>query len=269
MSEQQVPNPDVIAEARRVVAGAERAGVHARVLGGVGVALHEHGPVPPGLQRTYGDIDIVVPAKSTRATAAALDGLGYVANERFNAVHGARRMLFYDTANGRQLDVFVGVFAMCHELDLGRRLSEHPLSLDAADLLLTKLQIAEINHKDLVDGVRLVLSHELSTDAAAGRADHAGEPSVPDRLSVPRLTTVTSADWGWYTTFTDNLDRLPGTATELLDGAGAAVVTDRVGRLRSALDQSSKSIRWRARSVVGRKTPWYELPEEVNRGAVR
>ena len=47
-----------------------------------------------------------------------LTGLGYVPNERFNALHGARRMLFYDTANGRQLDVFVGAFAMCHQLDL-------------------------------------------------------------------------------------------------------------------------------------------------------
>ena len=63
-------------------------------------------------------------------------------------------MLFYDTANGRQLDVFVGTFHMCHELDLGKRLAEHPSALDAADLLLTKLQIAEINRKDIVDAVR-------------------------------------------------------------------------------------------------------------------
>jgi hypothetical protein len=265
MSDRPAPLADVVAEAHRVVSGAERSGVTARVLGGVGVALHDHGPVPSSLQRTYGDIDIVVPAKSTRATAAALTALGYVSNDRFNAVHGARRMLFYDEANSRQLDVFVGVFAMCHELDLGRRLSEHPVALDAADLLLTKLQIAEINHKDLVDGVRLVLTHELSTaDAPAGR-----RPEGADELSVARLGSVTSADWGWYTTFTDNLDRLRGAAQELLTGADAASAVDRVDRLRTALEQSTKSLRWRARSVVGRKTPWYELPEEVNRGVMR
>ncbi len=69
-------------------------------------------------------------------------------------------MLFYDTENKRQVDVFVGTFSMCHRLDLSGRLGEHAYSLDAADLLLTKLQIHEINRKDLVDAVRLLLTHE-------------------------------------------------------------------------------------------------------------
>lgn len=249
------PLADLLDEARRIVDGAAKAGVVARVLGGVGVALHDHGPVPESLQRTYGDIDIVVPDKATRGTAAALTALGYVANDRFNALHGARRMLFYDTVNSRQLDVFVGVFAMCHELDLSKRLGEHPTALDASDLLLTKLQIAEINRKDIVDGVRLILTHDLDG---------------PDSISLERLRRVTSADWGWFTTFTDNLARLRETAPELLglDPAAATVVT-RIDRLRSTLDAAPKSMRWRARSVVGRKAPWYELPEEVDRGAAR
>jgi hypothetical protein len=56
---------------------------------------------------------------------------------------------------------------------------------------------------------------------------------------------------------------------ELLDDGDAATVQSRIDRLRSALDDAPKSMRWRARSVIGRKTPWYELPEEVDRGGER
>jgi hypothetical protein len=261
------PLADIVSEAQRIVDTAAGQHLTARVLGGAGVALHDHVPVPDSLLRTFGDIDIVVPAKATRATGAALTSLGYLPNERFNALHGARRMLFYDTGNGRQLDVFVGTFAMCHELELGKRLNQHPQALDAADLLLTKLQIAEINRKDIVDALRIMLSHEVAE--TSDRPADASQASTADSLSLNRLREVTSNDWGWFTTFTDNLDQVRATASELLGDASARVVLDRVDTVRAALDQAPKSLRWRARSVIGRKSAWYELPEEVDRGAAR
>ena len=248
------PLADVVAEGRRLVESA--ADLPVRLLGGVGVALHDHRPVPSALERGYGDLDVVVPAKSTRRTAAALEAAGYEPNQRFNALHGAQRMLVYDTENKRQVDVFVGVFAMCHRLDLSGRLDQHPYSLDAADLLLTKLQIHEINRKDLVDAVRLLLTHE-NADIAGG-----GDGRV-NAMSLDRLRAVTSADWGWFTTVTDNLALVRAAATDLLEPAHADVVQDRVDEIDHALRSAPKSMRWKARSVVGRKTPWYELPEEV------
>jgi hypothetical protein len=269
MTSSKAPLEDVVAEARRIVTMTGHQTLTVRVLGGAGVALHDHVVVPPSLVRTYGDIDVVVPAKSTRATAVALAALGYTPNERFNALHGARRMLFYDADNGRQLDVFVGVFAMCHELDLNKRLGRHRHALGAADLLLTKLQIAEINRKDVVDAVRILLTHELD-DTGADEADaELTEVDSADALSLRRLQAVTSGDWGWYTTFTDNLGSVRTATPELLADDEARTVLARIDRLRNALDDSPKSMRWRARSVIGRKTRWYELPEEVDRGGAR
>ncbi len=72
MSSPRGPLPDVMAEAQRIVSKAGHQTLVVRVLGGVGVALHDHGTLPASLQRTYADIDIVVPAKSTRATTLAL-----------------------------------------------------------------------------------------------------------------------------------------------------------------------------------------------------
>jgi hypothetical protein len=249
------PLTHVVDEGRRLIESATAAGHPVRLLGGVGVALHDHVAVPPALERGYGDLDVVVPAKSTRRTAQVMTEAGYVANERFNALHGAQRMLFYDTGNKRQVDVFVGVFSMCHRLDLSSRLDRHPASLDAADLLLTKLQIHEINRKDLVDAVRLVLTHE--------NADIAGGAGEPDAMSLDRLRSVTSGDWGWFTTVTDNLQLVRAAAGDLLDAEDAGVVEGRVDAIAESLRSAPKSMRWKARSVVGRKTPWYELPEEV------
>jgi hypothetical protein len=249
------PLADVVAEGRRLVESATD--VRIRLLGGVGVALHDHRPVPAALERGYGDLDVVVPPKSSRLTTAAMTAAGYVPNERFNAVHGAQRMLFYDTENKRQVDVFVGVFAMCHRLDLSDRLDQHPLSLDAADLLLTKLQIHEINRKDLVDAVRLLLTHE-NADIAGGGGDGGA-----NAMSLGRLRSITSSDWGWYTTVTDNLRLVRAAASDLLEPADARVVEARSDEIEEAMRAAPKSMRWKARSVVGRKTPWYELPEEV------
>jgi hypothetical protein len=251
-----VPLAAIEAEGRRLVDLASASDLPVRLLGGVGVALHDHGPVPPPLVRGYGDLDIVVPAKSTKRTAQVLAEAGYLHNERFNALHGAQRMLFYDTTNKRQVDVFVGVFAMCHRLDLSDRLHLHAQALDAADLLLTKLQIHEVNRKDLVDAVRLVLTHEVA-DIAPATADGT------DAMSLNRLRTITSGDWGWFTTVTDNLVLVRTAATDLLEPQEADVVQGRLDLIDASLRSSPKSMRWKARSMVGRKAPWYEMPEEV------
>jgi hypothetical protein len=251
------PLPDVVDEAERVIDDLTGRGVAARLLGGVGVAAHRHGPVPATLERSFADIDLVTGRKSGRALAAGLIALGYAPNDRFNALHGARRMLFYDTDNSRQLDVFVGEFAMCHRLDLDGRLQLHPRALGPADLMLTKLQIVQINHKDVLDAVRLLLAHEV------GGPDQPAAPGHADILSTDRLIAITRADWGWYTTFTDNLAKVRDALADLLDDAAAAIADGRIASVAAALEGAHKTARWKARAMVGRHAPWYELPEEV------
>ena len=252
------PLADVVDEAQRVVDALAAGGVTVRLLGGVGVAAHRHGPVPASLTRSFADIDVVVGRKGGHPLGAGLETLGYTANDRFNALHSARRLLFYDSANSRQLDVFVGEFAMCHRLDLSGRLDRHPLALAPADLLLTKLQIVQINSKDVVDAVRLLLAHEVRAP------DLPAEPGGADALSLDRLVEVTRADWGWYTTFGDNLRKVRDAAGDLLDQADAAAVLGRIDSVTAALAAAPKTARWKARSVLGRRAPWYELPEEVS-----
>jgi hypothetical protein len=248
-----IPAADILEEAGRVLSGCAAERASARLLGGIAVARHQHIPTPPQLARAYADIDIVIGPREGKQAKAAMAGLGYVPNERFNGVHGHRRMLFYDQHNDRQLDVFVGSFAMCHSLDLSGRLGLLPDTLSVADLLLTKLQIVQINTKDLVDGVQLLRNHELDRAEAAGA----------DRLSLDRICTVTSADWGWYTTLSDNLAKLVTFAEGTLAEPDRGQVTGAARSIQAAMDQAAKSLRWKARARLGRHAAWYELPEEV------
>src|SRR3984893_6094862 len=103
----QGPLGDPVAESRRLVAAGTDKGLTRRVLGGVAVCLQSP-PEGPLLPRTCGDIDVATPRGNRRATTEVLQEAGYVGDQMVNAVHGARRLLFYDEVNHRKLDVFVG-----------------------------------------------------------------------------------------------------------------------------------------------------------------
>jgi hypothetical protein len=254
VAEEDAPLADVEAEAARLLRRAGEANVLVRLLGGAAVGLHRHGSRPAVLERTYGDIDLVVRKGQDRGLKRVLADLGYVANRGFNNLHGDRRLLFYDEGNRRQIDVFIGTFRMCHTLELDDRLTLHPQTLAPADLLLTKLQIVKINTKDIADALALVLDHEL------------GDERKGDLIDLERLVQVTGRDWGWYTTFMDNLSRLSATPDIGLPPTAASQIAERVTTIRQALENGRKSLQWRARSAVGRRVPWYELPEEIGGG---
>lgn len=247
------PLADIIAEAHRLLAAGRRDQITIRLLGGVAIALLAQATAPVPLRRAYGDIDLVVKREDASRLRPLLEQLGYVANRRFNSLHGARRLLYYDEANGRQLDVFVGTFKMCHELDLNDRLQLADETLAPADLLLTKLQIVEINRKDLSDAAALLYQCPVT------------ERQQPGTIDLARLSDVASKDWGWYTTLTDNLASIPPVVAQTLDDADAALVLQRVETIRTALEQAPKSLGWKVRAGIGRRMPWYELPEEVAR----
>ena len=244
---------DTCDEGRRLIALLDASDVRARLLGGVGVALHGHGHAPEVLRREYADLDFVVRRRDGASFRGILEGAGYEPNRRFNALHGHRRLLYYD-GNGRQIDAFLGDFAMCHALDLDDRLTADGYSIAPADLLLTKLQIVQINDKDLFDVLALMVDHAVGDDPA-------------ETIERARVAAVLGRDWGWHTTVTDNLvqlaRRLDGLA-DLADDVRARLLSA-IADLVAVADSAPKTIRWRARARVGRRIPWYELPEEVGR----
>lgn len=226
----------------------ERRGVAARAVGGLAVHLRCPSADEPPLARNYKDLDLVTVRSAGKQLSDALGELGYEPDREFNALHGRERLLFWDDGNERQLDVFVDRMVLCHTLELEDRVTHEPLTLTLADLLLTKLQVVEVNERDLKDASALLADHELG----------------PDGIDVDRIIDVLANDWGWWRTTTATLERVACHASELGGFAGAATVGARAADLRERVDAAPKSRRWRLRAKVGERKRWYELPEETD-----
>jgi Uncharacterised nucleotidyltransferase len=243
--------PDILEEARRVIESAHAANVTVRVLGGVAISLHARGALHPALTRPYGDIDLVTTRKQGRPTARLLSGLGYTANERFNLMNGSTRQVFYDLANERHVDVFVGEFRMCHQIPIADRLELEDTTVPLAELLLTKLQIVELNHKDLIDIWAIIHEHDV--------AEH-----DDDAINASRIAELLAADWGLWRTSRQSVEEARARLSESeLPQDDRWLIDERLGRLWQRVEVQPKGLRWRSRGKVGDRAKWYEEPEEI------
>lgn len=243
---------DVVAEGRRLVISARATGVDVYLLGGVGIrVMCDSASFRNELARSYHDIDLATRPRTSSALSRFLEAEGYEPNRRFNAVQGETRLLFSDPGHDRQIDVFVGRFQMCHSLALEPRFAISAGTLPAADLLLLKLQIVQLNHKDVVDALALLLE---STDASNPRFS----------LDLIYISSICASDWGWYRTLTDNLMQVRELAPGVLIDQGDVVrAQQQIDRLLGVIESAPKSLSWRVRNRIGRRIPWYDLPEEV------
>jgi len=235
-------NLQMLAAAVELVERARAAGVEARLLGGLGILHHDPGLRERGGSRPINDIDLMVPAGQHRQIGRVLVDAGYLAEERFNALNGHRRMVFH--GSDWDLDVLVGIFEMCHRIDMSGRFELDYPTLPVTDLLLTKLQIVKLNAKDAGDTVDLVGAHELGE----GHGDH---------IDLARLWGLARDDWGLWRTITGTLQTVVATGPP-------AAVGERLDALLAALYEVPKSARWKLRARVGDRVPWYVLPDEVN-----
>jgi hypothetical protein len=238
--------PRLVAVGRRLVAEAATQGVAVRLLGGVAVWLRSSNGAREAFGRDYPDLDVVAHKKESRRLRDVLEAMQYEPERVFNATHGAKRLLYHAPDRSYHVDVFLDEFQMSHTLDLGARLEIEPLTLPAAELLLTKLQVAEINRKDLADASMLMLEHDLA------------EEDGPGKLNVARVAQACAADWGLFTTVMDNLAKLRETF-------GEQAPLERIAELESRLESEPKSRAWKLRAKIGRRKRWFELPEEVVR----
>lgn len=242
---------EVEPEARRLAEGIQAAGLPVRMLGGVAILLHANNGMHPALARSYADIDLVCSRKAGRATSRFLVSAGYEANERFNAMNGSERMIFYDRPNRRHVDLFVGGFRMCHALPLADRIDRDTPTLPPAELLLTKLQVVQLNVKDANDMIALLLDHDV--------AEH-----DDDAVNAAYVARLLAGDWGLWRTSRGSLERMREIVAENgLSGEEQARVQDRAARLWERVEGEPKGLRWRSRARIGDSKRWYDEPDEI------
>jgi hypothetical protein len=245
-------HPDVVEEGRRVIGRASEDGVPIRLLGGVAIGLRAPGELAPAFRRAYADLDFVTTKKGAGKTTELFRKEGYEPHVAFNALHGGDRLLFFDDEHGRQVDVFVGAFSMCHRIPLDGRIEIDPVSIPLAELLLTKLQVVQLNEKDVRDGLALLHDHPVG--------DEDGEA-----VNGARVAELCGADWGLWRTITQNLIACRGFA-DTYDVPDRATLDERLDDLLDRIEAEPKSRAWKMRSKIGDRKRWYDLPEEVAGG---
>lgn len=242
----------IMSDAEAVIGSADAEGLRVRLIGGVGIYLRSSASTRSALGRSYGDFDLVARRKESRQLRRLLEAQGYAPETVFNATHGESRLLYHHPSGAYHVDVFLDEFNMSHKLDFSKRLDVVPLTLPPSDLLLTKMQVAQINQKDLSDAAMLLLDHAP------------GERDGDTELASGYFAQTLARDWGLYTTVTDNMQLLISTVPALpMTAEDRELIAGRVRELRRLAENAPKTTRWQVRSRVGRRVRWYELPEDI------
>jgi hypothetical protein len=245
---------DPLPEALSLARGAAEAGLGLKLLGGLAVRVIC--PDFPPRQRAGQDMDFACLAKGRKNVVAYLERSGCQPDKRFNNLNGDRQM-YFNAPSGRPIDVMVDRLVMCHTLDFRPSFGSLPHTVDAIDVLLSKLQIVELNEKDAWDIFHLLSGVRVSSGGSGGSAT----------LDTDRFARLLGADWGWWRTVTGSLAKLPGLAAEkpqLLPAGAPFDPLAQARQLEEVAQQAPKGVKWKLRANVGDRVRWYELPEEVD-----
>src|SRR6266566_7697806 len=155
---------DPLPEAVMIARGAADAGVPLKLLGGLAVRV-VCPDFPPRFRRDQ-DIDFACLSKGRGKVAAFLGKIGCEPDRRFNNLNGDRQM-YFTAPSGRPIDVMVDRLSMCHTLDFKPSFGSASSTLPTLDVLLSKLQIVELNEKDLRDIVHLLAALPLGGDGVS------------------------------------------------------------------------------------------------------
>lgn len=243
---------DIRAEAERLTSLAADAKLGVRLMGGLAVWVVAPSVREAAFAREYADLDFAVRKRDGRKVTPFLEEQGYVPERLFNSIHGAQRLNFAHPGGLWTIDVVLDALRMSHVIDLRGRLEPGRPTVDLADLLLTKLQVWEINTKDLGDITCLLADRALADGSSDGEA-----------IDLSRILALTGDDWGLCHTLERNLKQVAAFAGERKPAEARFDPVEQARRLLTAIDDGSKSVKWRLRARIGERVRWYETPEEV------
>jgi hypothetical protein len=243
-----VENLYYVDRAVELVQSARDRGITLRILGSLAYRLHCPANIAlfEAMKRDLTDIDFATRGGQRKDVRDFLGGLGYVIDKDILATSEGKRYAFMDPKNGLNIDVFFDELFFCHAIPLKDRLDLDYPTITPTDLLLEKMQIVEINPKDIKDSLVLLLEHGIASNTA-------------DAIDGAYIAKLLAADWGFYYTFTTNMKRLENEVAKAgLEPAAAALVAGRIAELLQAIEQAPKGTAWKLRARVGTRMKWYQ-----------
>jgi hypothetical protein len=248
----EYPKPEAyLEEARHLTDEAQKQGMVLRVMGPI--ALHFYFPEYTDLyrrmerlgERVFTDIDYAAYGKHRGKLVPFFESQHYELEKRAAMISGGDRHIFF-SANIPMIDVFYDKLSYNHPIDYRGRLEIHPYCVSLTDLLLQKLQIVQINDKDLKDAMLLLLA------AKVGEEDK-------NMINAKYVAKIMSNDWGFYYTSTMNLKKVK----DAMDGVKALTDENRSAIRTQAdlilryIEDAPKSFAWKLRANTGTKKIWY------------
>jgi hypothetical protein len=249
--------PEFFVERTRILdalAQPENQHIVMRLIGALAFRTHcpQYGYLQDALGRVFTDIDFATYTRYIRDVTRLLTELGYKEDKMVSQLFGEGRMLFHDEIYGRHIDIFINKLDFCHELPLVGRLEAETLTLPLAELVVEKMQIVQINEKDIIDTMMLLREHPV------GDTD---QECVNARV-VARLC---ANDWGLWRTLTGNLKLVSEYLLHYLQltEEDRRVINTRLHALQAAIDREPKSMKWTLRARIGERVKWYKDVEEL------
>ncbi len=249
-----VENLEYLDRALALVEKARERGIEFRILGSLAYRLH----CPANLdlfdemRRDITDVDLAASGKQRKEARAFLEVEGYEIDRDLLVSTEGSRYAFADPGSGMVVDIFFDRLFFCHPIPLRDRLHLDYPTITPTDLLLEKMQIVELNPKDVKDSLVLLLEHSL-------------ESSQADAIDADYISRLLAADWGFFYTVTTNLERLKREiAAWGLDERQRQVIGERIDELQARIETEPKTSKWKVRARIGPRKKWYQEVAEKN-----
>lgn len=241
-------------ELKRILKASDDAGILLRVIGSLAFQMHcpQFGYLQAAMGRAYTDIDFGAYNKQTKQIQQMMTSLGYKENREVFIVSEGERAIYDKPEAGLHVDIFYEKLDFCHAIYWKDRLETDSPTIPLAELLLEKMQIVQINEKDIIDTIMLLLEHPL------GDTDH-------ETINIKRVAAICAADWGFWRTVTMNLDKVRQLAHHYpqLTDEQKANVESQVKSALDLMDAAPKTMGWKLRARVGDRVKWYKDVDEV------
>ena len=240
---------EYVDRALELVDAAREQGLELRILGSLAYRLHC--PANIGLfeqmKRDLTDIDFAGRGHERKQVRWFLEGRGFVIDQDMLVTTEGKRYFFTEPDSGTGVDVFFDELFFCHPIPLRDRLELDYPTITPTDLLLEKMQIVELNPKDIKDTIVLLLEHPLAS-------------SEREAIDAAYIAKLLAQDWGFYYTVTRNLEAVRHHLTdyEAVSAEQASVIGRRLDDLQQAIEEEPKTRKWKLRARIGPRVKWYQ-----------
>lgn len=243
----------------RIMEEAKKRDITLRVLGAVAFRLHcpQFKYIESSLRRLLSDIDFAAYKRDDTKVDRLFIDMGYQEDIVVRSFYANRR-IFHNPKYSIHSDIFFDKMEMCHDINFKGRLEIDYPTISLVDLLLEKMQIVQINEKDIIDTIMLFREHDC------GNSDN-------EMINTGYLASLCGKDWGLWRTVTMNLAKVRKLLPQfdILKGEDIRIVGNRIDRTLESIEKEPKSLGWKMRAKIGNQKKWYRDVEERYREVKR